>query len=263
MTAIMVRTLRAEWAKLRSSRSLVWTLLATVGCTLALTAFLTAVGHTDATRAGEGDDDVVVNALFGVQLGQIAVVSFGALMIAPEYATGMIRTTLTSTPSRGMVFAGKAALVGTAAGAAGLVASVGSFLIAQPLLHGGGYVPPAYQIVSLGDADVLRAVLGTGLFLTLLALFAFGLGALIRHTSTAITLAIGAVLLPTVLGGFLAGGIRDLILQASPVAGVAIQATRERQVGPPIAPWAGIGVTLAWAAAALLAAFCAFRVRDV
>jgi ABC-type transport system involved in multi-copper enzyme maturation permease subunit len=263
MTTPMTGALRSEWAKLRSSRSLVWTLVAMIVCTIALTAFLTAVGHTDATRAGEGDDDVVVNALFGVQVAQIAVVSFGVLMIASEYATGMMRTTLSATPRRGILFAAKALLVGAAAGTAGVIASVASFLIAQPLLHGGGYVPPAYPVVTLGDADVLRAVLGTGLFLMLLALFAFGLGGVLRHTSAAVTLAVGAVLLPTVLGGFLTGRIRDLILQSSPVAGLAIQATRERLVGPPIAPWAGIGVTFGWAFVAVLAAYFAFRVRDV
>ncbi len=259
----MTRALGSEWAKLRSSRSLVWTLLATIGCTIALTAFLTSVGHTDATRAGQGDDDVVVNALFGVQLGQIAIVSFGVLMIASEYATGMIRTTLITTPRRGVVFASKGLLVGAAAGVAGITASVASFLIAQPLLHGGGYVPPAYPVLTLGDARVLRAVLGSALFLALLALFAFGLGALLRLTATAVMLAVGTVLMPTVLGGFLTGRIRDLILQVSPAAGLAIQSTRARQVGPPIGPWAGIGVTFGWAVAALLAAYVALRVRDV
>jgi ABC-type transport system involved in multi-copper enzyme maturation permease subunit len=263
MTRITPRVVRAEWSKLRSSRSLVWTLVAATGCMIALTAFLAAVGHTDATRAGQGDDDVVVNALRGVLLGQVVIVSFGVLMISPEYATGLIRTTLSATPRRGVVFIAKALLVGASAAVAGIVASIASFMAAQPLLHGGGFVPPAYPIVTLGQAEVLRAVFGTALFLMLLALFAFGLGGLVRHTATAVTIGVGAMLLPTVLSAFLSGRIRDLILQGSPIAGLAIQSTRARSLGVPIGPWAGLAVTSAWAGAALLAAFLVFQVRDV
>jgi hypothetical protein len=263
MSLAMTRALGGEWAKLRSSRSLAWTVVAVIGSTVALTAFLAAVGHTDATRPGEGDDDVVVNALRGVYLGQIVVVSFGVLVISSEYATGMIRTTLSATPKRAVVFGAKALLVATAAGVAGAIASMVSFLVAQPLLHGGGFVPPAYPVVTLSDPGVLRAVLGTALFLMVLGLFAFGLGGLLRHTATAVTLAVGAVLLPTVLSAFLTGRVGELILEASPIAGLAIQATRDRPVGAPIGPWAGMAVTSAWAGVALLAAFWSFRVRDV
>ena len=263
MTRTSSLAVRAEWAKLRSSRSLVWTLVAAAGSMIALSAFLAAVGHTDATRAGQGDDDVVVNALRGVLLGQVVIVSFGVLMISPEYATGLIRTTLSATPRRGVVFVAKVQLVGASAAAAGIVASLASFTVAQPLLHGGGFVPPAYPIVTLDEPEVLRAVFGTALLLMLLALFAFGLGALVRHTATAVTIGVGAVLLPTVLSAFLSGRIRDLILQGSPVAGLAIQSTRAGSVGVPLAPWTGLAVTAAWAAAALLAALWAFRVRDV
>ena len=263
MTPVICRAVRAEWSKLQSSRSLAWTLVAATVSTIALTAFLASVGHTDATRAGQGDDDVVVNALRGVLLGQVVIVSFGVLVISPEYATGLIRVTLSATPKRGVVFAAKALLVGASAAAVGIVASIASFTVAQPLLHGGGFVPPAYPIVTFGEPEVLRAVFGTALFLSLLALFAFGLGALVRHTATAVTVGVGAVLLPTVLSAFLSGRIRDLILQGSPVAGLAIESTRAGSVGVPLGPWAGLAVTAAWAAAVLAAALWAFRVRDV
>jgi hypothetical protein len=262
MTHAVSRAVRAEWVKLRSSRSLVWTLVGAAACTIALTAFLAAVGHTDATRAGQGDDDVVVNALRGVLLGQVVIVAFGVLTISPEYATGLIRTTLSATPTRGVVFVAKSLLVGTSTAVVGVVATIASFTLAQPLLHEGGFVPPAYPIATLGQPAVLRAVLGTALVLVLLALFAFGLGVLVRHTAAAVTIGVGAVLLPTVLSAFLAGQVRDLVLQGSPAAGLAIQSTRAR-AGAPIGPWAGLAVTSAWAAAALLAAFLVFRVRDV
>lgn len=74
--------------------------------------------------------------------------------------------------------------------AVGLAASVLSFVIARPLLHEGGFVPPAYPVVSLTDAFVIRAVLGTALFLALLALFALGVAAIVRHTAAAMTVVV-------------------------------------------------------------------------
>jgi hypothetical protein len=240
-----------------------WTALATIGLTVGFTAFVAVVGHTDATRAGQGDDDVVVNALRGVHLGQMAIVSFGVLAITSEYATGLIRTTLTAIPRRGEVFASKVVIVATTAVVTGAVASIVSFLTAQPLLHGGGFVPPAYPIVTLADPGVLRAVLGTALFLTALALFAFGIGGVVRHTGGAATIALGVVLVPTVLAEFFPGRVRELVLELTPVAGLAIQTIRADRGGVPIGPWGGLAVTSIWAAAALLVAYWLLRVRDV
>ena len=62
----------------------------------------------------------------------------------------------------------------------GVVAAVPAFLVSQPLLRANGYAPPAYPKVSLGDGPVVRAVLGTGLVLALLAVLALALGALLR-----------------------------------------------------------------------------------
>ena len=52
---------------------------------------------------------------------------------------------------------------------------------------------PLY-LVSLGDPGVLRAVIGGGLYLAMLGLFALAIGAIVRHTAAAITGVIGFVL---------------------------------------------------------------------
>src|SRR4029450_13222763 len=93
-----MRTLRAEWTKLRSVPSTTWTAIAVVGVTVGVTAFLAAVGHTDANTdankfGAPGDDDVVVNALRGAWLGQAAMVVLGALAMTSEFASGTIRAT--------------------------------------------------------------------------------------------------------------------------------------------------------------------------
>jgi hypothetical protein len=259
---VFARTLTAEWTKLRTVRGPWWTAVVAAGSMVAFTAFIAAVAHTDATRAGQGDDDVVVNALRGVFVGQLAIVSFGVLAITSEYGTGLIRATFAASPVRGGVFAAKATTVAVTAAVAGTVASVASFQVAQPLLHGGGFVPPAYPIVALSQPDVLRAVLGTALFLTALALFAFGVGVIVRHTGGAATAAIGAVLLPTVLAEFFPGRVRDLVLELTPSAGLAIQSTRPG-AQTPFGPWGGLAVTAIWALASLTVASVLLRVRDV
>lgn len=155
--------LHAEWTKLRSLRCSGWLMVSIVGATVLLTIFLSAVGHTDATRPGQGDDDVVVNSLRGVYLGQLIVVVFAVTAITAEHDTGMIRTTFTSVPRRPVVLAAKAAVLSAVVLVTGIAASVISFVAAQPLLHDGGFVPPAYPTVTLVEwrSSVPSSVLGS------------------------------------------------------------------------------------------------------
>ena len=264
MSGLAGRALRAEWTKLRSIRGTTWTVIAVVGVTVCVSAFLAAVGGTNANEAGaRGDDDVVVNGLRGVWLGQVAMVTLGAIAVTSEFASGTIRATFAALPRRLVTFGAKATVVAAVALAVGSAASVVSFLIAQPLLHEGGFVPPAYPIVSLAEASAIRAVAGTALYLTLLALFSIGVAAIVRHTAAAMTLVVGLVLAPTVVMEFFTGDIRELLQQVAPSAGLAIQITSGRYDTPPLGPWGGLGVTAAWTLAALLAGAWTIARRDV
>lgn len=260
------RGMRAEWTKLRSVRSTTWTVFAVVAATVGVTAFLAANGGTDANQAGgvAGDDDVVVNSLRGIWVGQVPMVALGVIAITSEFATGTIRTTFAALPHRRQTLAAKGATVGLVALALGSAASVLSFLIAQPLLHDGGYVGPAYPVVSLTDAPVIRAIAGTALYLTLLALFAVGVATIMRHTATAMTLVVTVVLVPNVImESFPRQRIRELLEQVFPAGGLTIQVTSARYHTPPLGTWGGIGVTAAWALAAMLGAAWTIDRRDV
>jgi ABC-2 type transport system permease protein len=264
MSGSVGRALRAEWTKLRSVPSTTWTAVAVVGVMVGLSAFLAAVGGTNANEAGaRGDDDVVVNGLRGVWLGQVATIALGTVAVTSEFATGTIRATFTAIPRRVLDFGAKVAVVGAFGLAIGSAASVLSFVIAQPLLHEGGFVPPAYPIVSLDDPFAFRAVVGTALYLMLLALFAVGVAAIVRSTATAMTVVVGLVLVPTVVMEFFSGAARELLQEVAPAAGLAIQITTERYDTPPLGPWGGLGVTATWTAVALLVAAWTIRSRDV
>jgi hypothetical protein len=159
------------------------------------------------------------------------------------------------------VLAAKAVVLAAAVFVVGLVGALGALVAARPIQRRNGFVAPAYPDPSLADGPVLRAVVGTALFLAVLSLFALGVGAIVRRAAGAITLVIALVVVPSIIGAFLPITAELWLNRATPLAGLAIQQTRER-FDNAIGPWAGFGVLCAWAAVALGVAFWQLRRRD-
>jgi ABC-2 type transport system permease protein len=159
---------RSEFTKIRSVRSTYWTLLALVIVTVGIGALacLGAVSHGGDVR-GPGFDPTF-HSLVGLVLGQLIIVVLGSLTITSEYATGMVRTSLSVQPRRGTLFAAKALVFAAVSLVTGLVASFASFFIGQAILSS------KHLGTTLGQPHVLRAVIGGGLFLALCGLLAFG-----------------------------------------------------------------------------------------
>jgi len=233
-------------------------------------SFTEAAGRFTVSGAGDlgllpppsfGDNDVVRDSLSGILIGFMAIAVIAALFMTTEFRRGLIRTTYTATPRRGLVLTAKAVVVAAIAFVTGVAAAVPAFLIAQPLLRENGFRPPAYPLVSLSDGPVIRAVLGSGLALALLAVLALALGALLRSGAAALTLVITLVVLPFIIGPFLTLGGEAWLKRITPGAGLAVQQTRERW-DDVIAPWAGIAVLCGWVAVALAAAVVQLRRRD-
>jgi hypothetical protein len=241
--------------------------------TVVFTALLSYGGQTDANQTAEclaagatqgcaGDDDVVVNALRGVYLGQVAVLVFSALAITSEYTTGVISNTFLATPRRGRVLAAKAIVVSGIVLVVSAVASILAFVIAQPLLQQGGFEPPAYPLVTLTDPLVLRAVAGSALYMTFLSVIGVGVGTVVRSSSAAITFLASLVLLPLATGWMLTGTFREIFLSVLPTAGLEIQRTVTTPLALPIGAWGGLAITAAWATVSLIAAWLSIRSRD-
>ena len=223
---------------------------------------VSGAGDLGVRQPGElADDDVVRDSLGGILIGFIAIAVVAALFITTEFRRGIIRTTFTASPHRGRVLIAKAVVVAGVAFVTGTVAAAVAFLVSQPLLRANGFVPPAYPKVFLWDAPVVRAVVGTGLVLALLAVLALALGASLGHGAAAITLVIALVVLPFVIGPFLTLDGEAWLKRVTPVAGLAIQQTRDR-FDDVIGPWPGIAVLGAWVAVALVAAVVLLRRRD-
>ncbi|GAA1863801.1 ABC transporter permease subunit [Actinomadura bangladeshensis] len=215
------------------------------------------------TLKGTGDigpdrfaDDVTRTTLTGALIGQAAIVALAVLFVTAEFRRGMLRTTFAASPRRGRVLAAKAAVVGLASLAAGLAAAFGAVLLAGPVLRSHGMSPPP-----LSDGAVLRAVLGTGALLGVVAVFSLAVAVIVRRSAPAITIVLLLLLVPQIVATGLPLSAARWLERLTPAAGFAVQQTVTR-FDQAIAPWAGFGVLCAYTAAALALAARLIRKRD-
>jgi hypothetical protein len=260
-----MRTLHAEWTKLRTLPSNGWLLLATVGFTIAASVAATATVDTSLCPSpAECFEDTTKLSLTGVWLGQVAVVALAVAMIGGEYGTGLIRATLTADPRRHTVLATKAAVLSATVLVAGTVGVAGALLAGRILLPGNGFTAAnGYPPLSVADPATLRAAVGTVLYLVLVGLFALGVATAVRGTGAAVATVLSLLYLTPALVGLVGDERwRERLEELVPMtAGLAIQATRNLD-RLPVAPWVGIGVLAAWAAAALVTGGVLLVVRD-
>lgn len=254
--------LRAEWTKLRTTPGTFWLLAAVIAATVGVSAAAAAATHCPAYLTCQEDTGKLT--LTGVQLGQAVVAILAVLAIGGEYTTGMIRTTFAAMPHRGTVLAAKAAIVAGLALAAGIVAVAGSLLAGALILPGHGFTQArGFPALSLADPPVLRAAVGSVLYLALIALLALGVAAAVRDSAVAVGVVLSLLyLFPIVAGVAVSPHWQRHLEQAGPTtAGLAVAATRDL-ASQPIGPWAGLGVLAAWAAAALLVGAVLLSRRD-
>jgi hypothetical protein len=189
--------LAAEYTKLRSLRSWPVTVLATALATVAfgvITANDVVTYWGAASPSQRASFDPIWVSLTGSVLAQLVFGVLGILAISSEYTTGSIRMTFTAVPQRWTVLAAKATVVAAATLLAGELIAVTAFLAGQATLSARDIDVP------LTHPGVLRGLLGAGFFLTVMALFGLGLGAIIRHTAGAVSALVGLIfLLPPVV----------------------------------------------------------------
>jgi ABC-type transport system involved in multi-copper enzyme maturation permease subunit len=247
---------RSEFTKIRSTRSTYWTLLALIVVTVGIGALATA--GTASHPQGIGPDfDATQQSLGGLYVGQLVIAVLGALTITSEYSTGMIRTSLAVQPRRGTLFAAKALVFAVVSLVTGLVACFGAFFLGQAILSGH------HLNVTLGDPNVLRAVIGGALFLTACGMLAYGLGAIMRHTAGAITAAIGLLFVLSILVNFLPHTWQNNVDKWMPaLAGSQIWTTKPGGGPDMFSAWPGFAVLATYAVVAMIAGAVLFRSRD-
>ncbi|MBB4794525.1 ABC transporter permease [Streptomyces nodosus] len=241
----LTAVLHSEWIKIRSVRASFGSLIAVFAVTQAVTLLVFAtVGRAEAVHG----EDPVFGAFYAVNFAQLAAIAFGATAVSSEYAGGALRISLSAVPHRGLFYAARTMVVAGAALVVGLATAFVSFFTGQAFL--GEYA------ISLGAPGALRACVGAGVYLALMALFAAGLTFLLRSAVAVLSLLVPFILIVSFVVGDIAGGAADWlpdragrqILYQDPPGGVG--------------PWTGLAVTALWAAGAVLAGWWALHRRD-
>jgi len=264
----MSGALHAEWTKFRTVAGSWWLLLAAAALTIAVSAAAAAAWScseaSGGCTAGATGADPAKLSLTGVLLGQVLIALIAVLAIGGEYGSGMIRLTLTATPRRLTAYAAKALVTTAAAVAAGVLAVGGSVLAGWLILPGKGLTAAnGYLPMSLGNAAGLRAASGSVLYLTLIALLAFGVTAALRDSAAGTGFVLALLLVLPIASTVIPDHVlaRHLAQLAPMTAGLYIQVTRGVDALP-LTPWQGLGVTALWAAGALTLGAIVLRLRD-
>ena len=283
----------SEFTKLRSVRSTYWTIIALFVFSVGLAAILGVAQASNLhnnpwNKAGFDATQLSVGAL--VQFGQLVIVVLGAMVITSEYSTGMIRTSLTAMPRRGTVFLSKLLVFTGVALVVSLVTSFVSFFVGQATLSGTGVAaslfhsttipanvnmspgpqgpngPPNYTFQGtdvISVSHVLTTLVGSALYVTLAAIIAYGLGAIIRHTAGAITSAIGLLFVLAIIIQLLPDHWRwDLMRWFPDAAGRVVWVTVGADNPHMWSAWPQLGVTALWAAVLVIVGAYLFRTRD-
>ncbi|WP_329116975.1 ABC transporter permease [Streptomyces sp. NBC_01465] len=263
----LVRTrdlVAAEWIKLWSLRSTYWVLGAGVLVLIGFAAQSSFDAYGDWPDFGPQERshyDPMTEALngVGVSLLMIGAGCVGALTIVGEYASGLIRTTLTAVPARHRVVTAKAVVVAGVMLALGAVVSAGTFGVSQAILSGRGIG------LSVTDPGVLSVLVANALLAPVAGLVGMGIGALLRHTAGTVVTACAVLV---VVPGFFKPGVhqwandlygmfpyyawRTCLSQVHPHSGSAFPTAAEA--------WTAF---VLWPLAGLLLTVLAVRRRDV
>ena len=258
----LLRTVRSEFTKLRSVRSTYWIAFVLVLASVAwCVAYCLGTVHQWPHMSAQDRSgfDATQNSILGLALlGQLVIAVFGALMITSEYSTGLVRASLTVMPRRGTLYAAKAATFAAVSLVVAFVASFGTFFLGRALLSS------THVAMSLSQPGVLRSLIITALFVEACGLIAFGIGALVRNTAAALTLAFGLLILLPQLTRTLPVFLHNDLIRWVP-GGDAIN-SMTATIGGPIPhtfpAWGELAVIAGYAAILLAAGAVLFSRRD-
>ncbi|HEY2777305.1 MAG TPA: hypothetical protein VGI77_05335 [Gaiellaceae bacterium] len=247
------RLIVSEWTKLRSVRSTVWSLLVAVVFIVGLSVLVPEV-RIHHLRPGEHIDNPLELTFGGVQIAQLAVGVLGVLVITGEYATGMIRASMAAAPRRLPVLWAKLIVYGTTVFALTVPAAFVAFFIGHTVLQG------RHEAVALGAHGVVRAIVGAGLYLTVIGLFGLSLGAIVRNTAGGIAAFAAIMFVLPPLMNVLPLSWNNAISPYLPLqAGERVLQLQ----GGTLGPWQGFAVLCAYAVTATVVAAVLLLRRDV
>ena len=243
--------MRAEWTKIRSVQSTVWSLVAFVIVAIGFSTLISAViSHNWNQSANQQNHAKLISdptaILFGAGfgIGQLAICVLGVIIITSEYSTGAIRSSLLAVPHRLRMLAAKAIVWTLLDLLASAITVFAVFYITTTILR-------SHLSISLSGPGVSKAVVGAILYLTVLGLFALAIGGLIRHTAGAIATVIALVIVIPPLVGRIPGTIANHVHGYLPTTAGVLVAQTSQQPGDVLSGWQGFGVFCVWTAVLL------------
>jgi ABC-type transport system involved in multi-copper enzyme maturation permease subunit len=281
--------LASEFTKLRSVRSTYWTLgalfIVSVGLDVAITAGTASnMVNNPGNKAGFDATQASLGAFF--ELGQLIIAVIGAMVITSEYSTGMIRTSLTAQPRRGVVYAAKAIVFTAVTLVISLITAFVAFFVGQAIYSPKGVSASLFHSVTIpananetcnpngctatffghdviNPSTVLTAIIGTALFVTIVALIAYGVGSIVRHTAGTIAIVIALLFIIPILEQTLPNEWRWDIMRFLPDAATRVISVTVGGGNEHLwSAWPQLGVTALWAAVLVGIGAYLFRTRD-
>lgn len=268
------RVLKSEWIKVTTVPStvilLAITLVVMIGLS-ALFAWSMATSQASAESFTSSDPEIAAQLAAtdygelaltapsaGMIFGQLLIASLAVVLIASEWGTGMIRSTMVAVPKRIPALLAKNLIIAAIAFVVGAGAALVSYFVAQPLL-----APEGIDFAITTDG-VLLSIINTGSVLALMAVIAMSIGTLLRNTAGGVVTAIGLLMVLPIIVQLLSG-LADWILDA---ARFLPSSAGEQMVAITIAEdafnqWQGALVLGGWALLLLVISLIVTRKRDV
>jgi ABC-2 type transport system permease protein len=252
------RVIESEWLKFRTLRSSWILLILGIGALASTGIALSWSTIADWSHMHPHELDhlnPLADSLVGFQLAQLFVGVLGIILIAGEYSTGMIRSSLGAVPKRLPVLWAKTLVVTVLTFMTMLPASLIAFFASQKILS-------SKHIQTTWSAPhVSRSVIGVALYLTVVAILGVGLGALIRNIAGAIATFVSIMLILPGIASSLSQVWADRINRFLPsTAGQSLLGfgsdTRE------MLPWNGFALFTIYAIGTLIAAAIVLKRRD-
>lgn len=268
------RVLKSEWIKVTTVPStvilLAITLVVMIGLS-ALFAWSMATSQASAESFTSSDPEIaaqlaatdygelaLTSPSAGMIFGQLLIASLAVVLIASEWGTGMIRSTMVAVPKRIPALLAKNLIIAAIAFLVGAGAALVSYFVAQPLL-----APERIDFAITTDG-VLLSIINTGSVLALMAVIAMSIGTLLRNTAGGVVTAIGLLMILPIIVQLLSG-LADWIPDA---ARFLPSSAGEQMVAITIAEdalnqWQGALVLGGWALLLLVISLLVTKKRDV
>lgn len=191
----MIRTIASEWIKLRTV--LVHWVLAVIAVAFPLVITVLVAIFGDFSTDGPELSEEVAGLLVGSAVVTAMLLgAMAAISLTSEFSHNTIRPTFAATPSRPRVHAAKLIVNSVVIAAIAVVALLVTWFAAQAILAGRDLT------ISIGDSDVLAAMVSLVVLAVIVGGFGFALGLLIRNSPATVTI---LLLWPLIIENLVAG----------------------------------------------------------